>query len=203
MEVLENNAHDDFGGDIIPAAIQSRAVYGYEFDGYWQDIGTIRAFYETNLSLARPDTPFNLYDGERPIYTHARYLPGSEVYGAALKNVLLAEGCNIGQAEIEESIVGLRSQVRDGVRLFRTILMGADYYDPPGGPLRGPLPLGIGENCQIEGAIVDKNARIGAGVIIRPFKRGVELDRGDYVVRDGIIVIPKGAVIPAGTVIAP
>ncbi|RPI80711.1 MAG: glucose-1-phosphate adenylyltransferase [Chloroflexi bacterium] len=202
-EVLDNLQHDDFGSDIIPAAIQSKRVFGYDFDGYWEDIGTIRSFYETNLSLARPDSPFDLYDPEHVIYTHARFLPGSVIDGATLTNVLIAEGCTVGRAEIEESIVGLRSQIRDGVKIKRTILMGADYYDPPSGPIRGGVPLGIGENCQIEGAIIDKNARLGPGVIIRPFPEGTEMDREDYSIRDGIVVIPKSRVIQGGTVIGP
>ena len=120
---------DDFGGEVIPAAIKTHNVSAYNFEGYWEDIGTIRSFYETNLSLARPDSPFNFHDPTDPIYTHPRFLPGSTIDGATLKNVLLADGCRIHQAEISDSIVGLRSQVEDGVVMRDTILMGADYFD--------------------------------------------------------------------------
>lgn len=202
-ELLEDAANEDFGKQIIPAAILNRRVFGYDFDDYWEDIGTIRSFYETNLSLTRPDAPFNFHDPERPIYTRPRYLPGSVVDGASLSNVLLADGCYIQQAEINDSIVGLRSQISAGVVMRHTILMGADYYDEPDEPLRGGLPMGVGANCQIEGAIIDKNARIGEGVTIRPFPRGTELDEGSWVVNDGIVVIPKSTVIYPGTYIGP
>ncbi len=203
IDLLENLEQDDFGSDILPSAIGTHRVFGFDFDGYWEDIGTIRSFYETNLSLARPDAPFNFYDPVRPIYTHARYLPGSVVEGAALHNVLLAEGCRIERAEIEDAVIGLRSQIAAGVRIRRSILMGADYYDPPGEPPRDGIPLGIGRGCDIEGAIIDKNARLGPGVVIRSFPMGTEIEQERWSVRDGIVVIPKSTLIPAGTVIAP
>jgi glucose-1-phosphate adenylyltransferase len=203
VSLLTNFEHDDFGHHVIPTAIGEHMVYGFDFDGYWEDIGTIRSFYETNLSLTRPDSPFNFYEANHPIYTHARFLPGSIVDGATLHNVLLAEGCKVEQAEIDDSIVGLRSQIADRVKISKTILMGADYYDPPGPLPAGVLPLGIGPDCQIEGAIIDKNARLGRGVVIRSFPRGVEIDREKWVVRDGIVVIPKSTTLEAGTIIAP
>jgi glucose-1-phosphate adenylyltransferase len=203
IDLLEHGEQEDFGSHIIPEAIGTHRVFGFDFDGYWEDIGTIRSFYETNLSLTRTDAPFNFSDPERPIYTHARYLPGSVIIGATLYNVLMAEGCRIERADIEDSIIGLRTQICDGVRIRRTIVMGADYYDMPNQPQRGGLPLGIGPGCEIEGAIIDKNARIGAGVIIRPFPIGTEVDQEAYSIRDGIVVVPKSTVIPAGTLIAP
>lgn len=203
VELLENSTDDDFGGEVIPKAIQTHIVYGFDFDDYWVDIGTIRSFYDTNLSLTRPDSPFNFHDPQRPIYTRARFLPGSIMDGATLHNVLVAEGVRIYRADIHESIVGLRSFISDGVRMSETILMGADYYDPTCSPLPGGIPLGIGPDCQIEGAILDKNVRLGADVVIQPFPLGTEMDCEDWVVRDGIVVIPKNTVLPAGTVIAP
>jgi glucose-1-phosphate adenylyltransferase len=178
-------------------------VFGFDFDGYWEDIGTIRSFYETNLSLTRTDPPFNFYDPVRPIYTRPRYLPGSVIDGATLKNVLLADGCQICRAEISDSIVGLRSQIADGVRMDHTILMGADYYDTPETMRRSPVPIGIGANCQIEGAIIDKNVRMGEGVIIKSFPRGTEIDNGSWVVADGIVVVPKSTTLFPGTYISP
>ncbi len=203
IELLRHDTYTDFGKDVIPAAIRNRNVYGFDFEGYWEDIGTIRSFYEVNLRLACPNPPFDFNDPARPIYTHSRFLPGSTVEGANLFHVLLADGCCIGKADISESVVGLRMQIKDGSRIKSTVLMGADYYDHPGLPPRGGIPLGIGMNCQIEGAIIDKNARIGSDVIIRPFPAGTDLDGDQWVVRDGIVVVPKSTVIQAGTVIGP
>ncbi|HQX00523.1 MAG TPA: glucose-1-phosphate adenylyltransferase, partial [Anaerolineales bacterium] len=159
--------HDDFGGDIIPEAIKSHAVYGFDFNGYWQDIGTIRSFYETNLALTTPETPFNFYDAKLPIYTDTRFLPGSIVEDSNLRDVLIAEGSRILKSEITHSIIGIRSQIATGCVIKDSIVMGSDYYerDDEG------LPIGIGANCHIEGAILDKNARIGDNVTILPFPR--------------------------------
>lgn len=203
VDLLENSTSDDFGGQVVPKALPTHRVFGYDFEGYWEDIGTIRSFYETNLMLTQPDPPFNFYDPVRPIYTRTRFLPGTVIHGAELVNVVVADGCKIGDASISDSIVGLRSQISDGVSMQRTIMMGADYYDPAGEPPNGRLPLGLGKNCQIDTAIIDKNARIGDGVIIRPFPQGTDIDTDSYVVRDGIIVIPKSTVLPPGTVIGP
>jgi glucose-1-phosphate adenylyltransferase len=202
-EVLENSTDQDFGGQIVPNSLQSRAVFGFDFDGYWEDIGTIRSFYEANLRMARPDPPFNFYDPEKPIYTRPRYLPGSVIRGATLHDVLLADGCQIYQAEISNTIIGLRAQVAEGVRMRNTIMMGADYYDMPGVPPRGGIPLGVGPNCQIDCAIIDKNVRMGEGVIIKPFPPGIEIDRGSWAVQDGIVVIPKSTILHPGTYIGP
>ncbi len=203
QKVLQNQSHHDFGGEVIPQALQDHAVYAFDFDDYWEDIGTIRSFYETNLRLARSDSPFTFYDPVRPIYTRPRYLPGSIAEQSVLHNVLMAEGCQIIQSHIEDSIVGLRGQVRSGVQMKRTIFMGADYYDPPTQTHSSGLPLGIGRGCRIEGAILDKNVRLGEGVIIHPFPQGTELDRGYFAVQDGIVVVPKDTVLPAGTRIEP
>jgi glucose-1-phosphate adenylyltransferase len=203
IDLLENTAYDDFGSQIIPNALNSHRVFGYDFAGYWEDIGTIRSFYETNLSLARPDAPFNFYDPLFPIYTRPRYLPGSVIDGATLRNVLLADGCQIKEAIITDCIVGLRSQIAGGVQMKDTIMMGADYYDKPNTPPKGGIPLGIGANCNIEGAIIDKNVRMGENVVIKPFPRGVEHDGGNWVVQDGIVVIPKSSLVHPGTYIGP
>ena len=203
IDLLENAPYDDFGSQIIPNALSTHQVFGYNFEGYWEDIGTIRSFYETNLRLAQPNPPFNFYDPVRPIYTHPRFLPGSVVDGATLNDVLLAEGCVVGKAKISNCVIGVRSQISGGVSLKNTIMMGADYYDPTGAPPSGSVPLGIGPNCQIDGAILDKNARIGEGVIIKPFPRGVERDEGSWVVQDGIVVVPKSTILHPGTYIGP
>lgn len=202
-KLLQNPLHHDFGGEVIPGSLRENAVYAFDFDGYWEDIGTIRSFYETNLMLASPDSPFTFYDPVRPIYTRPRYLPGSIAEDSVLDNVLLAEGCRIVRSRIENCIVGLRGQIRNSVQMKRTIFMGTDYYDPPSLTHSSGIPLGIGANCSIEGAILDKNVRLGEGVIIKPFPPGTELDREFYAVQDGIVVVPKDTVLPAGTRIEP
>jgi len=193
--------HDDFGSDIIPQAIQTHKVFGFDYDGYWQDIGTIRSFYETGLMLTKPDSPFNFHDAKEPIYTDTHFLPGSIVEDCKLKDVLLAEGCRILGSDITHSIIGIRSQISSGCVIKDTIVMGSDYYERD---IEG-LPIGIGANCHIEGAILDKNVRIGSDVTIRPFQRGTDMDHEDekWYVRDGIVVIPKDAEIESGTKIFP
>jgi glucose-1-phosphate adenylyltransferase len=193
---------DDFGKEVIPHAIHTHNVVGYEFTGYWEDIGTIRAFYQANLDLTLPSPPFNFYDVNHPIYTHARFLPGTTVAGAELKNVSLADGCTIGKAEISHSVIGLRSQIMDGAIIKNTVMMGADYYEEIGQENEA-VPIGVGKNSTIEGAILDKDARIGEGVIIKPFPPGTEVEGESWFIRDGIVVIPKSVVVPPGTIISP
>ena len=192
--------HDDFGGDIIPEAIKSLKVFGFDFDGYWEDIGTISSFYETNLKLTSQNPPFNFYDPKAPIYTHARFLPGSIVEDSKLQDVMIAEGSRIRKADITHSIIGIRSQISEGTVIKDSIMMGADYYEPK---KDRSIPLGIGKNCHIESAILDKNVQIGDGVIIRTFPKEKDIDHELYFVRDGIVVIAKDTVIPAGTHIEP
>ncbi|HEY9076190.1 MAG TPA: glucose-1-phosphate adenylyltransferase [Anaerolineaceae bacterium] len=206
-EMIQGTAYDDFGSQVIPAALKTHRVFGYQFDGYWEDIGTIRTFYETNLALTSPNPPFDFFDQERPIYTNSRYLPGTIVENSHLENVLMAEGCCIRNAEIRRSVIGLRSQVRCGVKIIDSVVMGADYYENPCwqdcDDHDDKAQIGIGANSHIEGAIIDKNARVGKNVVIRPFPRGTEIDRNDWSVKDGIVVVPKNGVIPSGTIIAP
>ncbi len=192
----------DFGKEVIPHAIHTHKVVGYDFEGYWEDIGTIRSFYKANLDLTLPSPPFNFYDVSHPIYTHARFLPGSIISGATLESVSLSDGCYIGKADIYRSVIGLRCRVQDGSVIKNTIIMGADYYEERGINSKG-IPLGIGKNCQINGAIIDKNARIGSNVVINPFPLGTEQDHDNWSIRDGIVVVPKSVIIPDGTVISP
>ncbi|MBE0408793.1 MAG: glucose-1-phosphate adenylyltransferase [Anaerolineales bacterium] len=201
IDMLESNMGHDFGKEIIPASIQAQKVFGFDFDGYWEDIGTIRSFYDTNLALTRPDSPFNFYSPQHPIYTRPRFLPGSNLAGATLHNVFLADGCRIHRAEIRNSIIGLRSQIANDVHIESSIIMGADFYEEQ--PNQNDIPLGIGAGCKIEGAILDKNVRLDSNVVIRPFPRGTDINQEDWVVRDGIVVIPKNTSLPTGTHIAP
>jgi glucose-1-phosphate adenylyltransferase len=151
--------------------------------------------------LTKPDSPFNFHDAKEPIYTDTRFLPGSIVEDSRLKDVLLAEGCRILRSDITHSIVGIRSQIAAGCVIQDTIVMGSDYYERN---IEG-LPIGIGANCHIEGAILDKNVRMGSDVVIRPFPRGTDIDQENekWHVRDGIVIIPKDAEIESGTKIAP
>jgi glucose-1-phosphate adenylyltransferase len=150
--------------------------------------------------LTSSNPPFNFYDPKAPIYTHARYLPGSTVEDSKLQEALIAEGCRIRKSEITHSIVGIRSQISEGSVIKDSILMGADYYMPKRHP---EIPIGIGKDCHIECAILDKNVQIGDGVIIKPFPNSKDIDHELYFVRDGIVVIAKDTVIPAGTCIEP
>jgi glucose-1-phosphate adenylyltransferase len=196
--------HDDFGSDMIPDAIRKHGVFGYTFDGYWEDIGTIRAFYEANLKLADPDAPFRFHDAVLPIYTRPRFLPASHVHDVEFNRVKLADGCVLRSGKMINTIVGIRSVIAENVHIEDAVLMGADYYEGqerhrlPGAP-----PLGIGRGSRIRGAIIDKNPRIGEGVCIEPFPSGFDWDGEQWAVRDGVVVVPKDVVIPDGTVIAP
>jgi glucose-1-phosphate adenylyltransferase len=201
-QLLRELEVDDFGKEVIPHAIHSHKVIGYDFEGYWEDIGTMRSFYEANLALTQPHPPFSFYDVNRPIYTHARFLPGSIITGAELVDVSLADGCTIGKAKVSCSVIGLRSQIQDGAVVNNSIVMGADYYDDERS-LKEDVPIGIGANSFIDGAIIDKNARIGEKVIIKPFPPGTEQEGEGWSIRDGIVVIPKSTVIHDGTEITP
>ncbi|MEZ4513099.1 MAG: glucose-1-phosphate adenylyltransferase [Chloroflexota bacterium] len=205
FQMLDENPGTDFGSHIIPGAIESRKVMGYVFDGYWEDIGTIRRFYEVNLDMAAPLPRFNLYDPNRPIYTRPRFLPGSKVEGGSLFNVLLADGCRIQQATISNSVIGVRSIIANGVTIQRTVVMGADFYEAQEDRQRnrdkGIPDIGIGQSSVIEAAIIDKNARIGQRVIIRNLPDRPDEEHDNWVAREGIVIVPKGAIIPDGTVI--
>lgn len=204
LELLADKTFTDFGGDVIPHAIKNHTVFGYKFDDYWEDIGTIRSFYDTNLMLTKEHAPFNFFDPVNPIYSLRRNLPASTIYNSQMEEVLLSEGCYIKDAVIRHSIIGVRSQIHENVEIMDTVLMGADYYNRElAGMDDQKLPIGIGSGSKIQGAIIDKNVRIGENVVIQPFPRGTEMDGPNWVVRDGIVVIPKNTIIPAGTRIAP
>lgn len=205
FEMLDSDPGTDFGRHIIPAAIERKRVMGYVFDGYWEDIGTIQRFYEVNLDMASPLPKFNLYNPKGPIYTRPRFLPGSKIEGGSLHNVLLADGGRIQEATLRNSVIGLRSIISHGVSIQRTILMGADYYESEEerreNERQGRPNIGVGSNCYIEGAIIDKNARIGAGVIVRHKPDRPDEEHESWVSREGIVIIPKNAVVAPGTVI--
>jgi glucose-1-phosphate adenylyltransferase len=192
----------DFGKHVIPTLIASRRVVAYLHQGYWEDVGTIRSFYEANLDLCAPVPQFNFYDATAPIFTHARYLPASKIVKSRIESSLVADGCIINDASIEHSVVGVRSRIQAGATIRHTLVMGQDYYETPdrAAPAGAP-PMGIGHGAVIERTIVDKNARIGDGVRISPEGKPAHLDGAEFYVRDGIVVIPKNAVLRNGTVI--
>ncbi len=199
-ELLERDPRMiDFAKEIIPDAIPRLKVQSYVFDGYWEDIGTIRAFYEAHMRLVAPLPPFNLFDEDRPLFTHYRFLPGPKVNGAKIDQAILNSGAIIDRATINRSIIGVRSRIAAGTEIDDSIVMGADHYEMPWDKHEGP-PLGIGMKCVIRRAIIDKNVRIGNRVRLEN-RKGIEsYDDPDerYYIRDGVIVVPKGAVLKDG-----
>ncbi|MCR4899990.1 MAG: glucose-1-phosphate adenylyltransferase [Treponema sp.] len=202
----ENEKYTDFGKEILPLAIGKKKICSYVFDGYWEDIGTIRSFYEANIQLTEPCPAFNFYSNNSPIYTHMRNLPPSKINKADITSSLTSEGCIITECKLNKSVIGVRSIIEKGTELDGVIMMGADYYDDDDEKAdyiaAGKPVTGIGKNCKIANTIIDKNARIGdncqIGVSGKKYDDG---DHGSFYSADGIIVIRKGAVIPSGTVI--
>ena len=206
MEEALNNNFTDFGKEIIPQSITSKKVNSYIFDGYWEDIGTIRSFYEATLDLTEYNPSFNFYDVEEPIYTHMRNLPPSKINGANIENSLTSEGCVITKATLKRSVIGVRSIIETGSDLDGVITMGADFYETEDKKAEnaktGKPNIGIGKNCKIAATIIDKDAAIGDNCQINVSgKKYEDGDHGLFYAADGIIVIRKGAVIPAGTII--
>jgi glucose-1-phosphate adenylyltransferase len=205
--LAQDPAWVDFGREIIPAAIRSGNVQAFTFDGYWEDIGTISAFYEANLDMTSRLPKFNFFDAEAPIYSRARYLPPSKIHNCEVRDSIVSDGCIIQGSRIERSVMGLRSRVGEGSHLESSIMMGADYYqsieEMNNDIAAGKPRVGVGENSVIRRAIIDKNARIGAGVRLLN-EAGVEnadAPDGSYFIRDRIIIVPKNAVIKDGTVV--
>jgi glucose-1-phosphate adenylyltransferase len=204
VDILSTSTYDDFGKHVIPESIHTHHIHAYPFNDYWEDIGSMRAFYEANLGLAQEHPQFSFHDLVRPIYTHPRFLPGSRIFDVTLDRVLLADGCSVEGAVIRNAVIGVRSVIADEVLIEDTIIMGADYYEQQRNRPHPHSPLiGIGRGSRIKGAIIDKNARIGPGVRIEPFPQGTDLDEPDWAVRDGLVVIPKNTEIPEGTTIGP
>ncbi|MDR0306034.1 MAG: glucose-1-phosphate adenylyltransferase [Chitinispirillales bacterium] len=198
LSLLEKYDYDDFGKQIIPAAINDYNVYSYPFTGYWEDIGTIKAFFDAHIALTSDNPPFNFYDEEKPIYTHARHLPAAKVSGSSIDASIICEGCMIDNAVIADSVVGVRSVIRAGTKLSKVIFMGADYYEPPG---TGNGKLGIGRNCRIRNAILDKDVRIGDDVQLINAQNIQNGEQDGITIRDGIIVVPKGMKVSSGYVL--
>ena len=203
-KLLKDDSKTDFGKEVIPDAIGDYKVMAFPFNGYWRDIGTIDAFYEANLELVSRTPEFNLYQGDWPFYTRARALPPASIVDSEIHDSLVVEGSTITGAEIINSIVGIRGRVREGSVIKDTVYMGSDFYDGEQGSPdrrghRSDPAVGIGSNCHIERCIIDKNARIGDGVVIKAHPEVQDYTGERRWIRDGITIIPKGAVIEPGT----
>lgn len=207
VDALSDMSKTDFGKDVIPSAIKRYKVMAYPFGDYWMDIGTIGAYFDANISLVKLESQFRLYAPNWPIYTRTRSLPPARVIQSEIGDCLLVEGSDIVGAKIVDSIVGIRANIREGTCLSEVIMLGADFFDNEdvvsyNKTPKKTLPLvGIGKNCIIERAIIDKNARIGDGVIIHANPAAEDFEGKNYWIKDGITIIPRGAVIPAGTII--
>jgi glucose-1-phosphate adenylyltransferase len=203
MKLLDNTL-TDFGKHIIPDAIKTHRVFSYVYQGYWEDIGTIRSFFEANLDVTSELPRFNFFDMSAPVFSRPRFLPGSKINGAQIDHAVVSDGCIINQARIFHSIVGVRSIVGGGSELKRVIGLGCDFYESHASILEseriGRPRIGIGANTRIENAIIDKNARIGDNVVISPAGKPENVDHPLYFIRDGIVIIPKNGVIPHGMV---
>jgi glucose-1-phosphate adenylyltransferase len=197
IECLKNDLAD-FGKHVIPQSIERYNVRAYIFQGYWEDIGTVRAFYEANLDLTDIVPEYSFFDANAPIYTHPRFLPGSKVNGASLRQAIISDGCIISDAHLERCVIGVRSIIQSGATIRDSIVMGADYFEQDRQVDEKQPAIGIGRNCVIDRAIIDKNARIADGVVITPEGKPADFDGDSYFIRDGIVIVPKNAVIPAG-----
>jgi glucose-1-phosphate adenylyltransferase len=198
LELLETEGND-FGRQLIPASLNRYRVSAYLYDGYWADVGTVDSYYDANIQLTQPNAPFSFYDPSCPIYTHERFLPPSRMLHSDLRNALVCDGSYLDQSSITDSVVGIRTIVRNGAKIRRSVLLGADYYEhESNGSSAGTVPLGIGPNVELDRVIVDKNARIGAGARLVNSKGVQEADGDGYHIRNGIVIVPKDATIPPG-----
>jgi glucose-1-phosphate adenylyltransferase len=204
QDALDNHM-TDFGKEIIPSLLGKKRLFAYVFEGYWEDIGTVRAFFEANLGLAQPLPPFNFYMHTTPIYTHARFLPASKFNKCTIDHVVVGDGSIITDTTLKHCVIGIRSMVREGSFLEDVVMMGADFYESDeevqANTAQGLPNVGVGRNCRIRGAIIDKNARIGDGCVLSPDGKANGEYPHDVTIREGVLVVPKGAVVPAGTTI--
>lgn len=200
---LDNPDATDFGKELLPRAIEAgMRVSSFQFNGYWTDIGTISSFFEANIALTSDIPAFNLFDNNRPVYTRARMLPPSKVFGTRLDQAVVSEGCIIHAASISQSVIGIRSRVGRGTNISKTIMMGSDHYQTIDEMIKNrEIPMGVGDNCIIDHAIIDKNGKIGNNVTIKGGPHLEDTDEETHCIRDGIVVVKKNAVIPNGTVI--
>ncbi|MGC9984782.1 MAG: glucose-1-phosphate adenylyltransferase [Polyangia bacterium] len=208
-EILEKAVSDpklvDFGRHVIPHAVPDQRVQAYVYRGYWEDVGTIPSYFRANLALCQPIPPFDFYDAARPVFTNPRFLPASKLDQCTIHNALISEGCILQGADIDRAVIGIRSRIGRNVRIRNSLLIGADSYETldeiRATEARGIPPVGVGSDSIVEGAIIDKNARIGRGVRIVNQARIKEKDGDGYFIREGIVVVPKDGILPDGAVI--
>jgi glucose-1-phosphate adenylyltransferase len=200
LDMLARESGIDFGRELIPGALNTFNVKPFLYRGFWADVGTIESFYDANVMLGKPSSPFRFWDLRRPIYTHLRHLPGSRLTDCRVRNSVVDDGCYLDRCEVDASIVGIRTHIQNGSRISRSVLLGADLYEDMV-TADGRPSLGLGRDVVLDRVIVDKNARIGDGARLVNEKRVDEIDGDGYYIRGGIIVVPKGGVIPAGTVV--
>ena len=202
LDILNEFATTDFGREVIPASLSTHRVNAFLYNGYWADVGTMESFYDANMMLTRDHPPFRFYDPKKPIFTRARFLAPSRFIDAHVEHALVAEGCYVNRCTVETSIVGIRTRIDERSRILRSVLLGADYYEADEDEVGDrSVPLGIGQDSILDRVIVDKNARIGRGVRLVNQDHVENADGENYYIRNGIIVIPKGAVITDGTVV--
>jgi len=204
-EALDNTM-TDFGKEIIPGLLGKKKLFSYIFEGYWEDIGTVKAFFDANLALAQPLPPFNFFDATAPIYTQDRYLPASKLNNCRIDHAVIGDGSIIADSIIRRCVFGIRSFIEEGCVLEDVIVMGSDYYETEEqlaiNVTEGRPHLGLGKGCRISGAIIDKNARIGAGCVLAAAgKADGTYANGAVVIRDGVLVVPKGAILAPGTIV--
>ena len=207
FDLLESEKKDatDFGKEIIPSSIEKYKVISYQYDGYWTDIGNIYSFFEANLALTLDLPPFNLFDNQKVVYSRARMLPPAKISGTTLEKTIIAEGSIINASRIENSVIGVRSRIGHGSTIVSCYIMGNDYYETineiANNKDKGVPQSGIGDRCYIKNTIVDKNCRIGNDVRINGGHHLQNIEHALYVVKDGIVVLKKGAILPDGFVI--
>ncbi len=193
----------DFGKEIIPSMLGQKKLCAYIFDDYWEDIGTIDAFFEANLALTDDNPEFDFYNQEKQIYTHTRYLPSSKIYDSSMDHTNVAEGCVVKTSKLKRCMIGVRSVIRDNCELDNVVMMGADVFQSEEEKLaddkQGIPRIGIGKNCKIKNAIIDKNARIGDNVELSPEGKPDQWEEGSLYVRDGVIIVMKNGIVPSNT----
>ncbi len=203
-EALDNNM-TDFGKEIIPGLLGKKKLFAHIFEGYWEDIGTVKAFFDANLALAQPLPPFNFFDAKDPIYTKDNYLPASKINNCTIDYVVIGDGSIVEDSSLKHCVLGIRSFVRQGTTLQDVVMMGSDFYETPeqldANVAQGRPHLGLGRNCKIRGAIIDKNSRIGDDVTLTAEGKADGTYAHGVIVRDGVLLVPKGGVVPGGTVI--
>jgi glucose-1-phosphate adenylyltransferase len=200
LDMLARETGIDFGRELIPGALDRFKVKPYLYRGFWADVGTIESFYEANVMLGKSSSPFRFWDLKNPIYTHLRHLPGTRLTDCVVRDSIVDDGCYLDRCQVSESVVGIRTHIQSGSRIARSVLLGADFYEDAVTADGGPS-LGVGRDVVLDRVIIDKNARIGNGARLVNEKQIKEADGDGYYIRGGIIVVPKGGIIPAGTIV--